>query len=49
MLFNQLRRRLMGNHRFRNRDGEHRLALNVPLSRKELTMRRRRVILEIVE
>ena len=45
MLFNQLRRRLMGNHRFRNRDGEHRLALNVPLSRKELTMRRRRVIL----
>ena len=45
MLFNQLRRRLMGNHRFRHRDGEHRLALNVPLSRKELTMRRRRIIL----
>ena len=45
MLFNQLRRRLMGNHRFRNRDGEHRLALNVPLSRKELTMRRRRLML----
>ena len=45
MLFNLLRRRLMGNHRFRHRDGEHRLALNVPLSRKEMTMRRRRLIL----
>ena len=45
MLFNQLRRRLMGNHRFRNRDGEHRLALNVPLSRKEVAMRRRSLIL----
>lgn len=44
-MFNLIRRRLKGNHRFRNRDGEHRLALNVPLSRKELSMRRcRRIV-----
>ncbi len=43
-MFHQLRRRLTGNHRFRNREGEHRLALNVPLSRKEISMRRRRRI-----
>ena len=45
MLFSFLRRRLKGNHRFRHREGEHRLALQVPLSRKELTMRRRRLTL----
>ncbi len=49
MFFQKLRRRLMGNHRFRNRDGEHRLALNVPLSRKEITMRRNRMILSGVK
>lgn len=45
MLFNKLHRRLMGNHRFRNREGEHRLALDVPRSRKEVAMRRRRQLL----
>ena len=49
MFFRKLRRRLMGNHRFRHRDGEHHLALNVPPSRKEVVMRRRRVILRAVQ
>ena len=49
MLFRQLRRRLMGNHRFRNRDAEHRLALNVPPSRKEVAMRQRRLALGAVK
>ena len=43
MMFRKLRRRLMGNQRFRSRDGEHHLALNVPMSRKEVALRRRRV------
>lgn len=49
MFFRKLHGRLKGNHRFRNRDGEHHLALNVPPSRKELAMRRRRVTLRSVQ
>jgi hypothetical protein len=49
MFFRKLRRRLMGNHRFRHRAGEHHLALNVPPSRKEVVMRRRRTILAAVK
>ena len=49
MFFRKLRRRLMGNHRFRHRDGEHHLALNVPPSRKEVVMRRRRVMLRALK
>lgn len=45
MLFRKLRRRIMGNHRFRNRDGGHQFSLNVPPSRKETAMRRRRLVL----
>ncbi len=43
MSIRKLRRRLMGNQRFRSREGEHHLALNVPLSRKEVAQRRRRL------
>ena len=39
----------MGNHRFRHREAEHHLALNVPPSRKEVVMRRRRVTLTSAE
>ena len=49
MFFRKLRRRLMGNHRFRHRDGEHHLALNVPPSRKEVVMRQRRVTLRALK
>ncbi|MES2465795.1 MAG: FtsQ-type POTRA domain-containing protein [Verrucomicrobiota bacterium] len=49
MFFRKLRRRLMGNHRFRHRDGEHHLALNVPPSRKEVVMRRRRVMMRTLK
>lgn len=43
MMLRKLRRRLMGNQRFRSREGEHHLALNVPPSRKEVAQRRRRL------
>ncbi len=44
MFFQKLRRRLMRNHRFRTRGGGHHLALNVPPSRREVAMKRRRLM-----
>lgn len=49
MIFGKLRKRLTGNHRFRNRETDHHLALNVPPSRKEVVMRRRRLTLTSVK
>lgn len=48
MFFRKFSQRLMGNHRFRNREG-HRLALEVPASRKEIAMHRRTLMLASVK
>ena len=45
MLLRLLKRRLSGNRKFRHRGAEHRLALEIPLSRKELHQRRRHLLL----
>ena len=49
MLFSKLRHRLMRNHRFRSRPGEHQLSLDIPPSRKEVAMFRRRLALATVK
>lgn len=54
MNFLFLKRRQKGNRRFRTRkggsgDGEHQLPLEVPPSRKEVSMRRRRVTLQVLK
>lgn len=49
MNFRRLRRRLTGNHRFRNRTGSHEFSLNIPPSRKETAMRRRRWLIRTTQ
>ncbi len=49
MIFHRIRRRLMGNHRFRHREGSHLHPLRVPLSSREKGMFRRRVLLRTVK
>ena len=48
MVFPLLKRRARDNRRFRRRKGEHQLTLEVPLSKKEVVMRRRRMALRVL-
>ena len=49
MFFNKLHHRLMRNQRFRSRVGEHQLSLDIPPSRKEAAMLRRRITLVVIK
>lgn len=48
MVFPLLKRRDRDNRRFRKRKGGHQLTLEVPLSKKEVAMRRQRVALQVL-